>query len=52
MPYFAVGSNVSLEHTMGKLVATRAHRVFVADDRKPLGVVSLSDILSVLREDM
>jgi len=48
LPVFVVTHNDTLEHVVGKLVATQVHRVWVIQspsDRKPVGVVSLSDIL-------
>eukprot|EP00475_Leptophrys_vorax_P028619 TRINITY_DN41541_c0_g1_i1.p1 TRINITY_DN41541_c0_g1~~TRINITY_DN41541_c0_g1_i1.p1 ORF type:complete len:447 (-),score=98.59 TRINITY_DN41541_c0_g1_i1:199-1539(-) len=44
-PYFSVSWDSSIEVCVGKMVATRAHRLWVVEQRKPVGVVSLSDIL-------
>jgi len=48
MPTFAVASHDSLRVVINKLVATRVHRVFVANDEhgyKPVRVISITDIL-------
>lgn len=45
-PYFGVSPTSSLESVVGKMVATRAHRVFVVESHKPVGIVSLSDVIS------
>jgi predicted transcriptional regulator len=44
-PYFCVSYDSTLEHVIAKMVATRAHRLWIVEQRKALGVVSLSDIL-------
>jgi len=51
LPVFVITHTDTLEHVVGKLVATQVHRVWVVQsstERKPVGVVSLSDILKVL----
>jgi len=51
LPVFIISHTDTLEHVVGKLVATQVHRVWVAQsstERKPVGVVSLSDILKFL----
>jgi len=48
-PVIVVQPNDTLGHTIGKLAATKMHRIFVVDDkRRPLGVVSLRDVLAKL----
>jgi CBS domain-containing protein len=44
-PYFSVSWDSTIEVCIGKIVATRAHRLFIVEQRKPCGVISLSDIL-------
>lgn len=44
-PYFCVGLDTTLDVVIGKLVATRAHRLWVVELRKVIGVITLSDIL-------
>lgn len=46
-----VEENAPLSVVLGKLAATRMHRVFIVDKhRKPVGVVSVSDVLVALQE--
>lgn len=48
-PSFTCRSEDSLYHVIGKLGATKAHRLFIVDDSyKPLKVVSLTDIIRVI----
>lgn len=47
-PTIAVHPDATLEKVIGKLTATRIHRLFVADDAqgyKPIAVISITDIL-------
>lgn len=46
-PVFAVRPNASLHDVINKLVSTRAHRIYVTVEERPVGVVSLTDILRV-----
>ncbi|KAI3634856.1 hypothetical protein MIR68_007237 [Amoeboaphelidium protococcarum] len=51
-PVFEVGQNDHLSLAVGKMVATRAHRVWVVNqNRKCVGCVSLTDALKVLVPD-
>jgi len=47
-PYFGIHRECPLNVAMGKLVATRTHRLFVVADRVPVGVLRLTDILRYL----
>mmetsp|Transcript_15626 Transcript_15626/g.19060 ORF Transcript_15626/g.19060 Transcript_15626/m.19060 type:complete len:341 (-) Transcript_15626:558-1580(-) len=48
-PFFAVHGSTKLEHVIKKLVAVRAHRLFILHGgTKPVGVIAISDILSCL----
>jgi CBS domain-containing protein len=48
-PVFDVREKDSLSRAMGKMGATRAHRVWVVNDQNKLsGVVSLTDVLRAL----
>src|SRR3954451_2118708 len=48
-PVFDVRLTSTLGYTIAKLIATRAHRVWVVDNKmKAIGVVSLTDVLSVV----
>lgn len=48
-PFFGVKEGTSFKRAIGKLVATRAHRLFVIDaDQTPVGVIALTDILRTL----
>lgn len=41
----------SLEKVIGKLAATKIHRIYIIDDqRKPIGILTLSDILKAILE--
>jgi CBS domain-containing protein len=44
-PAISVSPNDTLEHVIGKLAATKIHRIFVCHQGKPIAVISLSDIL-------
>lgn len=50
LPVFDVTETSTLGYALGKMVATRAHRVWVVDRArgKPVSVVSLTDIYKVL----
>ena len=42
----------TLAHVIGRLAACKVHRVYVVDDRRrPVGVVSLKDILARLHAE-
>jgi len=48
-PSFTCRSEDSLYHLIGKLSATKAHRVFIVDDHyRPTRVVSLTDIIRAI----
>jgi len=48
-PSFTCRSEDSLYHLIGKLSATKAHRVFIVDDHyRPIRVVSLTDIIRAI----
>src|SRR2546430_2263839 len=48
-PVFDVRLKYTFGHTIAKLMATKAHRVWVVDKKmKAIGVVSLTDILNVI----
>ncbi|KAJ8602451.1 hypothetical protein CTAYLR_001278 [Chrysophaeum taylorii] len=47
-PFFAVHRETTLKSVIAKLVAVRAHRLFVVDDGKPVSVISISDIVLAL----
>ncbi|CEO98248.1 CBS domain-containing protein [Plasmodiophora brassicae] len=49
-PVFAVSPDATLENAIGKLVATRSHRVYVCDRHVPVGVIALSDIIRSIRQ--
>jgi CBS-domain-containing membrane protein len=43
--------NTPLSHVLGKLAATKMHRVYVIDaQRKPVGVISVSDVVVALEQ--
>jgi CBS-domain-containing membrane protein len=44
-PFFCVSYDSTIEHIVAKMVATRAHRLWIVEQHKAVGVVSLSDIL-------
>lgn len=45
-PVFDVRQTSTLGYTIAKLVATKAHRVWVVDERiRTIGIVSLTDVL-------
>jgi len=51
IPVFTVTKDSSLKRAIGKLLATKAHRLWVtadAVDHRPIGVLSLSDVLHLL----
>ncbi|KAI8874506.1 hypothetical protein K501DRAFT_5479 [Backusella circina FSU 941] len=49
LPVFDVRPDTSLGFTIAKLLATKAHRVWVTDDRyQAVGVVSLTDVIRVI----
>ncbi|KAG9296105.1 hypothetical protein G9A89_011958 [Geosiphon pyriformis] len=51
-PVFDIRPTSTLGFTIAKLTATKAHRVWVVDERaQPIGVVSLTDILSVFARE-
>mmetsp|Transcript_25476 Transcript_25476/g.101528 ORF Transcript_25476/g.101528 Transcript_25476/m.101528 type:complete len:352 (+) Transcript_25476:299-1354(+) len=47
-PFYAVHRDAPVKTCVAKLVAVRAHRLFVVHDGKPVGVISLSDIVKAL----
>ena len=51
-PTISVAADSTLQHVIAKLAATKIHRLFVVESQtwshKPIGVVSLTDILHVL----
>jgi len=48
-PFFGIQASSPLSHALGRLVATRTHRLFlVGSDSRPLGVISLTDIFRAL----
>jgi len=48
-PSISVRATAALEQVIGKLAATRVHRVFIVNEKhEPVGVVSLTDICRVL----
>ncbi|CAG8645746.1 5465_t:CDS:2 [Funneliformis caledonium] len=48
-PVFDVRLTSTLGYTIAKLVATKAHRVWVVDDRmQAIGLVSLTDVLGII----
>jgi len=48
-PVFDVRLTSTLGYTIAKLIATKAHRVWVVDDKmKATGIVSLTDVLGVI----
>jgi len=47
-PYFGVSPTANLLNVLGKMVATRAHRVYVVEDHKPVGIVTLTDFIGAL----
>jgi len=50
-PIFTVTKDTSFKHAVGKLLATKSHRMWVTKDslaHHPIGVITLSDILRVL----
>ncbi|OZJ03288.1 hypothetical protein BZG36_03753 [Bifiguratus adelaidae] len=50
-PVFDVKPESTLGYAMAKLIATKAHRVWVTDrEGKPMGLVSLTDVLGVLAQ--
>ncbi|CAG8651071.1 3083_t:CDS:2, partial [Ambispora gerdemannii] len=51
-PVFDIRPNSTIGYTIAKLTATKAHRVWVVDEKMhPIGVVSLTDILSVFARE-
>jgi CBS domain-containing protein len=51
-PSCAVSLQQSLGHVIGLMFATKHHRVFLVDgDRKPIGVVSVSDVMKFAGAD-
>lgn len=50
-PFFAVHRDTTLKKVVAKLVAVRAHRLFIVDDNKPVGVIELPDIFAALALD-
>jgi CBS domain-containing protein len=51
-PSCAVSLNQSLGHVVGLMAATKHHRVFLVDsERKPIGVVSVSDVMKFAGAD-
>jgi CBS domain containing-hemolysin-like protein len=49
-PHVIVHENDTLSTAMRKLAATRMHRVYIVDQDKPVGVVSLIDICKAILE--
>jgi len=49
-PALSLPSNSSLAHLIGRLAATRSHKIFVADAKeyRPAAVISLTDLLRAL----
>jgi len=45
-----VAPNESLKDTLEKLVQNQIHRIFVAEEKKPTGVLSLCDIISAISQ--
>jgi CBS domain-containing protein len=51
-PSISVRATATLRQTLSKLVATGIHRIYVVDDQqRPVGVVSLTDVLKVLTKE-
>ncbi|CAG8487274.1 5417_t:CDS:2 [Ambispora leptoticha] len=51
-PVFDISPNSTIGYAIAKLTATKAHRVWVVDEKmNPVGVVSLTDILSVFARE-
>jgi len=51
MPVFTVTRDTSLKRAVGKLLATKSHRLWIVKDsidHHPVGVLSLSDLLHIL----
>lgn len=49
-PVYVVHPNATVEHTMGKIVATHAHRIYVCQDHVAKGVISTTDLLNTVIE--
>ncbi|ORX96704.1 cystathionine beta-synthase [Basidiobolus meristosporus CBS 931.73] len=48
-PIYDVPPNATLHHTVAKMLATKAHRIWVSDSNgRPVGVVSLTDVVRLL----
>jgi CBS domain-containing protein len=47
-PAFSVHQNTKLVDAVGKLVATRTHRMFITEHGKAIGVLTLTDVLEAL----
>ena len=51
LPVFSVGENEQLVNVMEKMVATKTHRMWVADSTEKIcGLVSLSAIIPLLAQ--
>lgn len=51
-PVFDVKLDTTLYQTVAKLIATKAHRLWVTDDRnRASGVVSLTDVLRAIAKN-
>mmetsp|Transcript_5942 Transcript_5942/g.15459 ORF Transcript_5942/g.15459 Transcript_5942/m.15459 type:complete len:257 (+) Transcript_5942:156-926(+) len=48
-PFFAVHKDTSIKTLIAKLVAVRAHRLFVVDRNKPVAVIEIPDIFRAFR---
>lgn len=47
-PVFSVRPQATIEAVMQKLVATRAHRMYITENMEPVGVISLTDIIRTI----
>mmetsp|Transcript_24448 Transcript_24448/g.34270 ORF Transcript_24448/g.34270 Transcript_24448/m.34270 type:complete len:334 (+) Transcript_24448:57-1058(+) len=50
---YCVQPSATLEEALGLIIKTRAHRIYVVDEeRHPIGVISLTDILKVVLQSL
>jgi len=51
-PSFCVSLDTTLQEAINKLVVLRVHRLYIEDERRrPVGVLSLGDVLRILMQD-
>lgn len=48
-PYFGVHQDDIMSRVVGLLKATHSHRLFIVQDSRPIGIISLTDVLRTIK---